>query len=61
MSLDCLLWEMRKREEWNKMQDSRRTTWPMRDHQVKMVWCLDGLMIWSLTFCLVGASGISRR
>ena len=36
--------EMRKRKELNKIQDSRRMMLPVRDHQVKMVWCFDGLV-----------------
>ena len=55
------MWEMRKRKESNKIQVFRRMMLPVRDHQVKMVWCGDGLMVWFSTFCLVGASGISRQ
>lgn len=37
--------EMRKRRELNKIQDSRRMMLPVRDHQVKKVWCFDGLFL----------------
>ena len=36
--------EMRKRKGLNKIQDSRRMMLPVKDRQVKMVWCFDGLV-----------------
>lgn len=61
VSIDCLDVGDKEREASNTAQHSRRMTLPMRDHHVKMIWCFDGLMVWFLTFCLVGAKGISMR